>query len=163
MPFFRAKAKFVSLMPHDLKGMKSQSMTVCYTPGEIFLDNAKTLPVWKEQRDSACTENTIKQLYLSQCRGAFFSPYYTLKSKQSLVHLLRRCKEKDIIHRMSSCCPLSVPCLLPCRCSYLVVNASSIIATLNCRFIYLYCISKTNNGLCNTAKYLLSDVFLSNK
>lgn len=29
-------------MPCDLRGMKSQSMTVCYAPGEIFLDNAKT-------------------------------------------------------------------------------------------------------------------------
>lgn len=96
-------------------------------------------------------------------QGSFFSPYYSLKSKQSLVHLLRRCKEKDIIHRMSSCCPLSVLRLLPCRCSYLVANASSIITTLNSHFIYLYCISKTNNGLCNTGKYLLSDVLLSNK
>lgn len=42
MPFFRAKAKFVSLMPHDLRGMKSQSMTVCYAPGEVFLDKENT-------------------------------------------------------------------------------------------------------------------------
>lgn len=36
-------------MPRDLRGMKSQSMTVCYAPGEIFLDKAKTFQFEKNK------------------------------------------------------------------------------------------------------------------
>lgn len=94
--FFRAKSTFVSVIPHDFwEGWNHIVWRFTTHQEKISLDNANTHCLEKN-RGSACTGNKPTFIFVSM-QDSFFPHNYSLKSKQSSIHLLRRSKGKDLI------------------------------------------------------------------